>query len=84
MRNSSCAELGGAGLGCAELGLAELLSQECAARGEDYERVKLLEVSAEDAERWERKRKKKNPDLGFSGDIKNCIKFILNAIKYIK
>lgn len=41
--------------------------QECAARGEDYERVKLLEISAEDAERWERKKKKKNPDLGFSG-----------------
>lgn len=42
--------------------------QECAARGEDYERVKLLEISAEDAERWERKKKKKNPDLGFSGE----------------
>ncbi|XP_039589399.1 pre-mRNA-splicing factor SYF2 isoform X2 [Passer montanus] len=40
--------------------------KECAARGEDYERVKLLQVSAEDAERWERKRKRKNPDLGFS------------------
>ncbi|KAM4656780.1 pre-mRNA-splicing factor SYF2 [Amazona ochrocephala] len=40
--------------------------RECAARGEDYERVKLLEISAEDAERWERKKKRKNPDLGFS------------------
>ncbi|XP_061115904.1 pre-mRNA-splicing factor syf2 isoform X1 [Conger conger] len=40
---------------------------DCLARGEDYERVKLLEVSAEDAERWERKKKKKNPDPGFSG-----------------
>ncbi|PKK19531.1 SYF2 pre-mRNA-splicing factor [Columba livia] len=40
--------------------------KECAARGEDYERVKLLEISAEEAERWERKKKKKNPDLGFS------------------
>ncbi|TRZ13680.1 hypothetical protein HGM15179_013410 [Zosterops borbonicus] len=40
--------------------------KECAARGEDYERVKLLEISAEDAERWERKKRKKNPDLGFS------------------
>uniref|UniRef100_A0A8C5XUD2 Pre-mRNA-splicing factor SYF2 n=1 Tax=Microcebus murinus TaxID=30608 RepID=A0A8C5XUD2_MICMU len=39
---------------------------ECAARGEDYEKVKLLEISAEDAERWERKKKRKNPDLGFS------------------
>ncbi|KAG5856064.1 hypothetical protein ANANG_G00003970 [Anguilla anguilla] len=33
----------------------------------DYDRVKLLEISAEDAERWERKKKKKNPDPGFSG-----------------
>uniref|UniRef100_A0A7M4FF05 Pre-mRNA-splicing factor SYF2 n=2 Tax=Crocodylus porosus TaxID=8502 RepID=A0A7M4FF05_CROPO len=40
--------------------------KECAAKGEDYERVKLLEISAEDAERWERKKKRKNPDLGFS------------------
>ncbi|KAG8143108.1 hypothetical protein E2320_000390 [Naja naja] len=40
--------------------------KECLLKGEDYERVKLLEVSAEDAERFERKRKKRNPDLGFS------------------
>nr|XP_006130529.1 pre-mRNA-splicing factor SYF2 [Pelodiscus sinensis] len=40
--------------------------KECAATGEDYERVKLLEISAEDAERWERKKKRKNPDIGFS------------------
>ncbi|XP_038515787.1 pre-mRNA-splicing factor SYF2 isoform X1 [Canis lupus baileyi] len=39
---------------------------ECAARGEDYGKVKLLEISAEDAERWERKKRRKNPDLGFS------------------
>lgn len=41
--------------------------KECAERGEDYNRVKLLEISAEDAERWERKKKKRNPDPGFSG-----------------
>ena len=41
--------------------------QECAARGEDYDRVKLLEITADDAERWERKKKKKNPDTGFAG-----------------
>ncbi|KAL4667168.1 hypothetical protein H8959_005857 [Pygathrix nigripes] len=44
--------------------------KECASRGEDYEKVKLLEISAEDAEKWERKKKRKNPDLGFSG-LKN-------------
>ncbi len=41
--------------------------QECAARGENYDRVKLLEITADDAERWERKKKKKNPDTGFAG-----------------
>ncbi|KAG8535488.1 hypothetical protein GDO81_028454 [Engystomops pustulosus] len=40
--------------------------QECAANGVDYERAKLLEISADDAERWERKKKKRNPDIGFS------------------
>ncbi|KAB0400515.1 hypothetical protein E2I00_017417 [Balaenoptera physalus] len=39
---------------------------ECTARGEDYKKVKLLEISAEDAERWERKKRRKNPNLGFS------------------
>ncbi|XP_006815487.1 pre-mRNA-splicing factor syf2-like [Saccoglossus kowalevskii] len=37
------------------------------ARGEDYDRIKLLDISAEDAERWEKKKKKKNPDQGFAG-----------------
>lgn len=31
--------------------------------------MKLLEISAEDAERWERKKKKKNPDPGFAGEL---------------
>ena len=43
------------------------LYQAAADRGEDYERTKLLDVSAEDAERFERKKKKKNPDKGFAG-----------------
>ncbi|NXM97359.1 SYF2 factor, partial [Sylvia borin] len=64
------ARLGGGGWAGLDLGFfpefVALSLQECAARGEDYERVKLLEISAEDAERWERKKKKKNPDLGFS------------------
>lgn len=40
--------------------------KEAIARGEDYDRVKLLEIGADDAEKWERKKKKKNPDPGFS------------------
>ncbi|XP_071509154.1 pre-mRNA-splicing factor syf2-like [Diadema antillarum] len=37
-----------------------------AARGEDYDRMRLLDVSAEDAERFEKKKKKRNPDQGFA------------------
>lgn len=40
--------------------------KEAEDRGEDYDRLKLLDVSAEDAERWDKKKKKKNPDQGFS------------------
>lgn len=41
--------------------------KECLERGEDYDRVKLLDLGADEAERWERKRKKTNPDQGFAG-----------------
>ena len=37
--------------------------------GEDYERVKLLETSAAEIDRLERKKKRKNPDMGFAGAI---------------
>ena len=37
--------------------------------GEDYEQLKLLDSCAQDLDRLERKRKKKNPDPGFSGDL---------------
>jgi len=36
------------------------------ADGEDYDRLKLLDISAIDAEKIERKKKKKNPDIGFA------------------
>ena len=45
------------------------LYQEAEARGENYDRVKLLETTAEEADKFERKRKKKNPDEGFSGSF---------------
>lgn len=35
-------------------------------QGKDYDRLKMLEVGADEAERWERRKKKKNPDQGFS------------------
>ncbi|XP_018563678.1 pre-mRNA-splicing factor Syf2 [Anoplophora glabripennis] len=40
--------------------------EEAAKKGEDYDRVKLLNVSAVEAERLEKLKKKKNPDQGFS------------------
>jgi len=39
---------------------------EAAAKGVDYNRVKLLNVSAIEAANIEKKKKKKNPDVGFS------------------
>ncbi|CAF1262998.1 unnamed protein product [Rotaria magnacalcarata] len=33
--------------------------------GLDYERVEQLDWTAEDCDKWEKKRKKKNPDVGF-------------------
>ena len=50
-----------------------MVLQEAEARGEDYDRVKLLEVGADDAEKWERKKKKKSADPGFSGNIETDI-----------
>jgi len=35
-------------------------------QGEDYDRVKLLHIEAIEAERLDRKKKKKNPDPGFA------------------
>lgn len=44
----------------------EKARDEAKQRGEDYDRMKLLNVTALDAEKIERKKKKKNPDQGFS------------------
>ncbi|XP_013103409.1 pre-mRNA-splicing factor Syf2 [Stomoxys calcitrans] len=44
----------------------EKAREEAKAEGQDYDRLKLLEVSAIDAEKIEKKKKKQNPDLGFS------------------
>ncbi|KAA0192327.1 hypothetical protein HAZT_HAZT004431 [Hyalella azteca] len=44
----------------------EQLKQRMKEEGADYDRERLLTVGADDAERWERKKRKKNPDVGFS------------------
>ncbi|KDR10190.1 pre-mRNA-splicing factor SYF2 [Zootermopsis nevadensis] len=40
--------------------------REAEEKGEDYDRVKLLHIEAVEAERLDRKKKKKNPDTGFA------------------
>lgn len=40
--------------------------EDATLQGKEYDRVKLLNISAIEAERLERKKKKKNPDQGFS------------------
>lgn len=44
----------------------EKARKEAAEKGVDYDRAKLLNISALEAEKMERKKKKKNPDKGFS------------------
>lgn len=46
--------------------------QEAAATGLDYERVEQLDWTAEDCDKWEKKRKKKNPDFGFDSKRDQC------------
>ncbi|XP_069751724.1 pre-mRNA-splicing factor syf2 isoform X2 [Narcine bancroftii] len=58
--------------------------KECLEKGEDYERVKLLEIGAEDAERWERKKKKKNADPGFSDFAAAQFRQYQRLVKQIK
>ena len=48
--------------------LGEEYSQQAELNGEDYEKVKMLETSAIELEKRERKKKKKNPDTGFAGE----------------
>ncbi|KAL5009611.1 hypothetical protein ScPMuIL_011916 [Solemya velum] len=40
--------------------------KECQEKGENFDRLKLLDVGADEAEKWDRKKKKRNPDPGFS------------------
>jgi len=42
------------------------LKKECAEKGQNFDRVKLMNIGAEESERWEKKKKKKNPDQGFA------------------
>ena len=55
------------------------LLQECEEQGVPYERAKVWDVQADDAERWDaKKRKKKNPDQGFAG---MCSSILLSSFQ---
>lgn len=59
--------------------------KQCEDEGEDYDRVKLLDVSAVEAETKERaKRRKKNPDMGFSTYEEASIRQNQRLVKQIK
>ncbi|BES98820.1 pre-mRNA-splicing factor [Nesidiocoris tenuis] len=57
---------------------------KAAERGEDYDRVKLLNISASDAERLEWKKKKKNPDQGFADYEQATFRQYTRLVKNIK
>ncbi|XP_012253133.1 pre-mRNA-splicing factor syf2 [Athalia rosae] len=54
------------------------------ANGEDYDRVKLLQIDATEAERLARKRKKKNPDPGFADYEQATVRQYNRLVKGIK
>ena len=43
--------------------------QRCSDTGEDFDLVKLRNLGADEAGKWERRKKKKNPDPGFAGKV---------------
>ena len=69
----------------AEYKLNEIQARkECSAAGRDYDREKLLNVSAADAQRKDvAKKRKKDPDMGFSSEFLCCYKiFCVRPVSY--
>jgi len=59
--------------------------KEAEAAGEDYDRLKLLDISAADAESWDRlKQRKKNPDTGFADYEQATVRQYNRLVKQIK
>ncbi|XP_046753626.1 pre-mRNA-splicing factor Syf2 [Diprion similis] len=58
--------------------------KEAQASGKDYDRVKLLQIDATEAERLARKRKKKNPDPGFADFEQATVRQYNRLVKGIK
>lgn len=52
--------------------------REAADAGLDHERIEQLDWTAEECEKWDKKRKKKTPDVGFDSKSNTCRSFIIN------
>nr|CAG4648908.1 EOG090X0ECA [Polyphemus pediculus] len=63
---------------------SEAKRKEAFEKGEDYEKVKLLNIGADEAERKERKNRKKNPDVGFADYEQATIRQYNRLAKEIK
>ena len=62
----------------------EARKKEAVEKGEDYGRAKLLNIGADEAERLERKKKKGNPDIGFSDFEQATARQYSRLVKEIK
>uniref|UniRef100_V5H519 Pre-mRNA-splicing factor SYF2 n=1 Tax=Ixodes ricinus TaxID=34613 RepID=V5H519_IXORI len=60
------------------------LTRTLQSEGEDYARLKLLNVRADEAERLDRKKKRKNPDFGFSDYEAATVRQYTRLVKQIK
>ncbi|XP_065206413.1 pre-mRNA-splicing factor SYF2 [Planococcus citri] len=62
----------------------ETQREDAKKKGEDFDRVKLLNVTASEAEALEKKKKKKNPDTGFADFEQATIRQYNRLVKQIK
>ncbi|KAG8035624.1 hypothetical protein G9C98_001052 [Cotesia typhae] len=58
--------------------------QKAKEQGLDYDRQKLLSIDAIEAERLDRKKKKKNPDLGFADFEQTTVRQYTRLVKNLK
>jgi pre-mRNA-splicing factor SYF2 len=54
--------------------------REASIAGLDYDRVEQLSWTAEECDKWDKKKKKKNPDVGFDSEFLMSLVFYLSRI----
>lgn len=62
----------------------EEMKKQCESRGEDYDRVKVMDIGADKVDMWERIKKKKNPDTGFADWEQATARSYQTLVKKIK